>query len=73
MVIYRTRNVGVAVPTQSGGQIPYVTQDPLDRFSKLDYSTSESMSMSERVSLERSRRQLSENVPVGIGTVLGAE
>ena len=29
--------------------------------------------ISNRVSLERSRRQLSENVPVGIGIVLGAE
>ena len=46
---------------------------PPDRFSKLGYSTSESLSISSRVPLERSRRQLSKNGSVGIGIVLGAE
>ena len=46
---------------------------PLDLLSKLDYSTTRMMSVPNRASLERSDRQLSENVSFGVDIALGAE
>ena len=55
-------------------RIPRKTPHPLDRFSKLDYSTARRVSFLEKeVPLEISGRELCQNVSFRIATVLAAE